>query len=70
MTLIEQIADTYCALSPENLYCDGEISVAAGNRKARALNMKLNGLLKQYGRHVDECEAYTLARAEETARRV
>jgi hypothetical protein len=63
-SLIEQIANTYSALSPENLYCDGEISVAAGNRKARGLNAKLARLLKQYGRPVDECEAYDLARKE------
>ena len=64
LSLIERIANVYCAMSPENLYCDGEISVAAGFRKLRKLKAELARLLKEYGRPVDECEAYELARKE------
>ena len=45
---INRIADDIdCKLSPENLHCDGEISVSAANRKGEFLNRALDQL-EQY----------------------
>ena len=53
-----EILGVYCSLSPENLHCDGEISVAAARRKAVALRAKLQALFAELGRTVSEAEAY------------
>tara|TARA_Y100000310_G_scaffold91693_4_gene89163 strand:+ start:1175 stop:2113 length:939 start_codon:yes stop_codon:yes gene_type:complete len=58
--ILRDIADCHCALSPENLHCDGEISVSAARRKASSLNAQLRRLFRELGRDVDEVEAYRL----------
>jgi hypothetical protein len=46
------------ALSPENLYCDGEISHAAAKKKYRKLKAEWKELEKSFGRKVDENEVW------------
>ena len=57
-----EILNIYCGLSPENLYCDGEISRSAAMRKYRAYQRQLKALFAELGRHVSECEAFSYAR--------
>jgi hypothetical protein len=63
--IMEQILDSYCALSPENLWCDGGASprqAAASERREKAV---LEGLFQELGRRVGEGEAFAwLARHE------
>jgi len=44
----------YCALSPENLHCDGEISRSAAAKKARELNSALSYLENLVGHKLPE----------------
>lgn len=60
--IIRDIAQTYGGLSPENLYCDGELSARKAEPKRRRLEKKLHELFREYGRKVDEGEAYELSR--------
>lgn len=46
----QQFMSLACDLSPENLHCDGEISVAAANRKYRSLMREWRALEKKVGR--------------------
>ena len=48
-----------CALSPENLHCDGEISRSQAQRKYNALMKKWRALEKKIGRQVDEYEVFS-----------
>ena len=49
---INRIADSIdCRLSPENLHCDGEISVSAANRKGEFLNRVLRQLEQYAQKH-------------------
>jgi hypothetical protein len=61
--IVREIASTYAALSPENLYRDGEASPAHAKREGARLKKRLSELFKQYGRPVGEIEAYDLVRA-------
>lgn len=54
---LERIA---CDLSPENLHCDGEISVTAARLKARELNKEWKEVENLLGRKVSESEIYNL----------
>jgi len=45
-------------LSPENLFCDGEISHAQGRKKERALLARRAKLLKELGREPTGRELY------------
>jgi len=56
--IMKDIRNVYCSLSPENLFCDGELPRNQAQAKARRLNAKLKDLFKELGREVDECEAY------------
>ena len=56
--ILKEIGDVYCSLSPENLYCDGEISKSEANRKFKILNRKLRVLFVELGREVSEEEAW------------
>lgn len=47
-----------CALSPENLHCDGEISAAQARTKYRQLMKEWAALEKQVGRKVTENEVW------------
>ena len=50
--------ECYANLSPETLYCDGEISHAEAMEKARRLNARLDKLFVEMGREVGESEAW------------
>jgi len=56
--ILEAINSCYCALSPENLSCDGELPRAQVRRRASELNKKLKHLFLAFGREVDEIEVY------------
>ena len=58
--ILADIAGIYAALSPENLYCDGEISHSAAMKKHRRLQRELQSLFTELGRVVSEDESYTL----------
>ena len=61
--LILEIAKTYGDLSPENLHCDGERAPSVARRIGARLEKHLKRLFKEYGREVDEGQAYALERA-------
>lgn len=56
--ILEAINDVYNGLSPENLFCDGEISRSEAEKKRSKLNRQLKGLFQAFGRPVDEMTAY------------
>jgi len=56
--IMRDIRNVYNQLSPENLHCDGEISMSQARRKAAVLNRQLGALQAELGRKVSECEAY------------
>ena len=58
MDILKDISSVYGGLSPENLYCDGEISHSAAMVKYRRLNAQLKSLFKELGREVGEWESY------------
>lgn len=49
-----------CALSPENLHCDGELSWGEAMRKQRQLLKKWAALERKIGRFVSEDDAWSL----------
>lgn len=51
-----------CELSPENLHCDGEISLAEANRKYRRLMQNWRALEQAIGRTVSEDEIWAAQR--------
>jgi hypothetical protein len=55
---------TYSRLSPENLSCDGELPRSAIKGKLSRLKKDLKRLFVEFGREVDEIEAYELLKAE------
>ena len=59
-TILNDLRNVYCALEPENLYCDGEISASAARKKAVPLRRKLKTLLSELGRNVTEAEIWGL----------
>ena len=62
MDILKDISTVYCGLSPENLYCDGEISHSAAMVKYRRLKGQLKTLFRELGREVGESESYDLTR--------
>ena len=54
----DEFLDLSCALSPENLSCDGEASVAYVRQRARTLNAQWAALEKRLGRKVTEEEVW------------
>jgi hypothetical protein len=56
--IIDDIRNVYCALSPENLTCDGELSNKQVRVKRARLDRELRDLFKELGRPVSEEEAY------------
>lgn len=58
--VLSDICRCYGGLSPENLHCDGEASMAHVRRTSARLNRELRALFVELGRKVDECEAYRL----------
>ena len=56
--ILEAIVACYSGLSPENLTCDGEASMASIRHRRSILTRQLNGLEKAFGRPVGEIAAY------------
>jgi len=61
--VLADINRCYSGLSPENLHCDGEASMAHVRRMSARLNRELRALFVEYGREVGEVEAYRLYEA-------
>ena len=60
--LMNRILSCYVALSPENLWCDGEATKAQANATAKRIYAELSILFKKLGRAVTEQEAYNFVR--------
>jgi hypothetical protein len=58
LELLEELRTVECELSPENLHCDGEITLAAAKRKKKRLNARRAQLVKQLGREPTEHELW------------
>jgi hypothetical protein len=56
--IMKDISNVYCALSPENLSCDGELPMYEIRSKIKVLKARLNTLFNEIGRHVSDEEAY------------
>lgn len=63
--VVQAIDAIYCALSPENLTCDGECPHGEVQRKLRELRYKLQCLFKALGRPVSETVVCTWRRGQE-----
>jgi hypothetical protein len=57
-TIMTDIVRAYSALSPENLWMDGEASEAEASRRYRSANAALQSLFREFGRTVTEEEAW------------
>jgi hypothetical protein len=57
-TIRKSFNAVYGALSPENLYCDGEASRSEVRRKSAVLNRALKALTKENGCLIPEGESY------------
>jgi hypothetical protein len=55
--IMSDIVGCYGQLSPENLSCDGELSMSQQRRKAAEINRRLRDLQTELGRSVSEDEA-------------
>jgi hypothetical protein len=64
---MKEIVQTYCGLSPENLFADGERSRAQAARYASHYKAKLKVLFQEIGRTVSETEAYNWSDAQRRA---
>jgi len=58
--------DLACQLSPENLCCDGEISMAQARRRAHFIKEKWARLEKKISQTVTEDDVWKWAREDET----
>ncbi len=47
--LLQQLLRVECALSPENLTCDGELPAAQVRRRAAQLNQEKRAIIAQLG---------------------
>jgi hypothetical protein len=56
--ILDEIRGIECALSPENLYCDGECSHAEASRKERELTKRRAACVKELGREPTDQEIY------------
>jgi len=55
--IMKSIQDVYCSLSPENLSCDGELTLTETRKREKQFNLQLRILFIELGRHVSETEA-------------
>jgi len=55
--MVQEFISLTCRLSPENLACDGEISITETRRRYRQIMKEWKVLEKQFGRKVTEDEA-------------
>jgi len=60
--IMNGILNCYCALSPENLWMDGEATPFQAAYREREIRAELKGWLKKLGRPVSESEIYDWAR--------
>ena len=58
LELLEELREVELELSPENLFCDGEITRAAGERKRKRLNSRRRKALKALGREPTDAELW------------
>ena len=58
--IYHDILSCYAALSPENLYCDGECSRAQAMARGRTIKARLKALETEMGRKISEDEAYSV----------
>lgn len=58
LELLEELREVELELSPENLYCDGEISHAAAQRKRVRLNKRRRVAVKALGREPTDAELW------------
>lgn len=56
--IMNEIVDTYGALSPENLTCDGELPRSQVNARYSKLNKTLRSLFQELGKEVSEEDAW------------
>lgn len=56
--IVARLQQIECELSPENLHCDGEISLTAARRKAGLLNAEKRQLEQKLGRPLTQQELY------------
>jgi hypothetical protein len=56
--IIKDLQRVECNLSPENLHCDGEISLTEARRKERVLNKMRKALVKELGREPTDAELW------------
>jgi len=56
--IIRDLQAIECALSPENLHCDGEISRSAARTKERKLLAQQKELIKELGRQPTDAELW------------
>jgi hypothetical protein len=56
--ILRDLRGIECALSPENLHCDGEISLSAARRKGVALRRQRRELVQELGREPTVRELY------------
>jgi len=61
--VLQDINNVFCYLSPENLTCDGELPRSVVQKKLKKLNKELKALFVEFGREVDEMEAWNLLSA-------
>lgn len=61
-----EFLDLACQLSPENLCCDGMVSMAQARRRAHFIREKWARLEKEVGRRVDEDEVWKWSTEDET----
>lgn len=56
--ILQDLRRVECSLSPENLHCDGEISVSAARRKGAMLRARRRELVAELGREPSTRELY------------
>jgi len=54
--IVRDLLSIECALSPENLHCDGEISMSAARRKGQRLRQRQRELVRELGRELTSQE--------------
>lgn len=56
--ILTDMREVETALSPENLHCDGEISMAAAKRKKKKLCARWSKLITELGREPTDAEIW------------
>lgn len=61
--IIRDLQDVECAMSPENLTCDGECSPSEVRSRSAALKRKRAALVKELGREPTDNELWNYTRS-------